>query len=181
MSGASASGPGASGGNSSGSEPSGADSSGLASSGPESSGPRRYRDVRALPVGAPPEVVWRAVLDQVEVLGRPSWYVWLIGCRDRRAEGPRPLRPGSVVPGFRVTAADPPTRLVLDGVHRFSVYTLTFRLLPDDGGTRLEAHTDATFPGVLGAVYRLLVIDSGIHKIATRSIVTRVRRRVPGS
>ncbi|GAA2235603.1 hypothetical protein GCM10010413_39370 [Promicromonospora sukumoe] len=157
---------------------SGASTSGSGASGGNSSGPRRYRDVRAIPVGAPPEAVWRAVLDQVEVLGRPSWYVWLIGCRDRRAEGPRPLRPGSVVPGFRVTAADPPARLVLDGVHRFSVYTLTFLLLPDDdGGTRLEAHTDATFPGVLGAVYRLLVIDSGIHKIATRSIVTRVRRR----
>jgi hypothetical protein len=159
---------------------SGASTPGSGPSGAGSSGPRRYRDVRALPVGAPPEAVWRAVLDQVEVLGRPSWYVWLIGCRDRRAQGPRPLRPGSVVPGFRVTAADPPARLVLDGVHRFSVYTLTFRLLPDGGSTRLEAHTDATFPGVLGAVYRLLVIDSGIHKIATRSIVTRVRRRTDG-
>ncbi|MEV0892620.1 SRPBCC family protein [Promicromonospora sp. NPDC050262] len=141
-------------------------------------GPRRYRDVRAATVGAPPEVVWRAVLDQVEVLGRPAWYVRLIGCRDRRPEGPRPLTAGSVVPGFRVRAADAPGRLVLDGVHRFSVYTLTFRLVPDDAGTRVEAHTDATFPGVLGAVYRLLVIDSGFHKIATRSIVTRVRRRV---
>lgn len=160
-----------------GSGPSGASTSGSGASDGNSSGPRRYRDVRAIPVGAPPEVVWRAVLDQVEVLGRPAWYLWLIGCRDRRAQGPRPLRPGSVVPGFHVRAADPPARLVLDGVHRFSAYTLTFRLLPDGGGTRLEAHTDAVFPGALGAVYRLLVIDSGIHKIATRSIVTRVRQR----
>ena len=31
-------------------------------------GPRRYRDVRTTAVDAPPDVVWRAVLDQVEVL-----------------------------------------------------------------------------------------------------------------
>ncbi|MEU4360488.1 hypothetical protein [Promicromonospora sp. NPDC023987] len=139
-------------------------------------------------ISAPPEAVWRAVLDQVEVLGQPSWYVRTIGCRDRRSSGPRPLAPGSVVPGFRVMTADPPDCLVLDGVHRFSVYTLTFRLisdgtgtsthLPDATSTRLEAHTDATFPGVLGAVYRLLVIDSRIHRVATRSILTRIRRRV---
>lgn len=142
-------------------------------------GPRRYRDVHAMTIGAPPEVVWRAVLDQVEVVGQPSWYVRTIGCRDRRASGPRPLAAGSVVPGFRVTAADPPGSLALDGVHRFSVYSLTFRLGPDGDGTRLEAHTDATFPGVLGAVYRLLVIDSRLHRVATRSILERIRRRVP--
>jgi len=141
-------------------------------------GPRRYRDVRTAVVEASERAVWQAVLDQVEVLGRPAWYVWLIGCRDRRALGQRPLAVGSAVPGFRVTAADPPDRLVLDGVHRFSVYTLTFRLVPDGATTLLEAHTDATFPGVLGAIYRLLVIDSGFHRLATRSIVARVVRRV---
>ncbi|WP_129789639.1 SRPBCC family protein [Promicromonospora panici] len=141
-------------------------------------GPRRYRDVRATAIAAPPDVVWRALLDQVEVLG-PARYVRLIGCRDTVAEGPRPLAVGSAVPGFRVAEADPPHELVLDGVHRFSVYTLTFRLLPDGAGTRVEAHTDATFPGALGAIYRLLVIDSRFHKLATRSIVARIRRRVP--
>ncbi|MDR7384421.1 SRPBCC family protein [Promicromonospora iranensis] len=140
-------------------------------------GPRRYQDVRAVTLTAPPDVVWRAVLDQVEVLGQPSWYVRLIGCRDSQPAGPRPLAAGSVVPGFRVATADPPSRLVLDGVHRFSVYTLTFRLVPTDAGTRLEAHTDATFPGALGALYRLLVIESRIHKLATRTIVTRIRRQ----
>ena len=140
--------------------------------------PRRYRDVRAAVIAAAPEVVWRAVLDQADALG-PARYVRLIGCRDTQALGPRPLEAGSAVPGFRVATADPPHRLVLDGVHRFSAYTLTFRLVPDGAGTRLEAHTDATFPGVLGAFYKLLVIDSRFHKLATRSIVTRVRRRVP--
>jgi len=144
-------------------------------------GPRRYRDVRTATLTASPEIVWRAVLDQVEVLGLPSWYVRLIGCRDRQASGPRPLAAGSVVPGFKVTTADPPTEIVLDGVHRFSVYTLTFRLIPMDVGTRLEAHSDATFPGALGAIYRLLVIDSRFHKLATRSIVTRIRRRAEHS
>jgi len=141
-------------------------------------GPGRYRDVRAAVIAAPPEVVWRAVLDQIEVLG-PPWYARMIGCRDTQALGLRPLEAGSVVPGFQVTTADPPGLLVLDGVHRFSVYTLTFRLVPDGAGTRLEAHTDATFPGALGALYRLLVIDSRFHKLATRSIVARIRRRVP--
>jgi hypothetical protein len=141
-------------------------------------GPRRYRDVHSTTISAPPEEVWRAVLDQVEVVGRPSWYVRTIGCRDTRASGPRPLAAGSVVPGFHVTAADPPGGLALDGVHRFSVYALTFRLVPDGAGTRLEAHTDATFPGLLGAVYRLLVIDSRLHRVATRSILERIRRRL---
>ncbi|WP_419705852.1 SRPBCC family protein [Promicromonospora sp. NFX87] len=144
-------------------------------------GPRRYRDVRTATLTASPEIVWRAVLDQVEVLGLPSWYVRLIGCRDRQASGPRPLAAGSVVPGFKVTTADPPTEIVLDGVHRFSVYTLTFRVVATDAGTRLEAHSDATFPGALGAIYRLLVIDSRFHKLATRSIVTRIRRRAEHS
>lgn len=144
-------------------------------------GPRRYRDVRSTTLTASPEIVWRAVLDQVEVLGLPSWYVRLIGCRDRQASGPRPLAAGSVVLGFKVTTADPPAEIVLDGVHRFSVYTLTFRVVPTDAGTRLEAHSDATFPGVLGAIYRLLVIDSRFHKLATRSIVARIRRRVEHS
>lgn len=140
-------------------------------------GPRRYRDVHSTTIDAPPEGVWPALLDQIEVLG-PVPYARLIGCRDIRALGPRPLRAGSAVPGFRVEAADPPDRLVLDGAHRFSAYTLTFRLVPDGVGTRLEAHTDAVFPGVLGAIYRLLVIDTRFHGIATRSIVERVRRRV---
>ncbi|WP_344100881.1 hypothetical protein [Myceligenerans crystallogenes] len=133
--------------------------------------------MRASQVAASPEVVWAAVLLQVEVLG-PDRYVRLMGCRDRGRGGPRPLAAGSLVPGFRVDGAMPPQVLVLDGAHRFSAYRLTFRLLPGaDGGTRLEAHTDAVFPGVLGTVYRLLVFDSRLHKLATWSIVRRVRRR----
>ena len=144
--------------------------------------PSRYRDLRTATIAAPPQAIWQALLDQVEALGPPR-YARMLGCRDTQAHGPRPLEAGSTVPGFRVTTAKPPDRLVLEGVHRFSAYTLTFLLVPDvlapdDAATRLEAHTDATFPGVRGALYRLLVIESRLHKLATWSIVERIRRRV---
>ena len=144
--------------------------------------PRRYRDIRTTTIPASPDAIWQAVLDQAEALGSPR-YARMLGCRDTQAHGPRPLEAGSTVPGFQVTTARPPDQLVLEGVHRFSAYTLTFRLVPDnlvpDGpATRLEAHTNATFPGVRGALYRLLVIESRLHKLATWSIVERIRRRV---
>ena len=40
----------------------------------------------------------------------------------------------------------------------------------------LRAHTFARFPGPHGRVYRLLVIDSRAHVLATRRILASVRR-----
>ncbi|MGR2754031.1 NUDIX hydrolase [Agromyces arachidis] len=100
-----------------------------------------------------------------------------LGCDDIEASGPRPLAVGSTVPGFRVVAADPPTRLELAGRHRYAEYELEFRIeRVDRERTRLRAVTRAVFPGPHGAVYRGLLLGAGLHARATRGILARVRR-----
>lgn len=81
--------------------------------------------------------------------------------------------------GFEVAERDAPARLVLAGRHRFSRYRLTFQLedAPDEGETTMWAVTHAKFPGVHGALYRTLVIRTGLHVLATRRILVAVRRR----
>src|SRR5206468_8610370 len=101
----------------------------------------------------------------------------VVGCTDGVATGDRPLTVGSSLPGFHVVACVPGRELALQGGHRFSTYSLTFRLEtvgPDR--SLLRAETRAVFPGAAGAVYRLLVIRSGGHAIVTRRILSTVRR-----
>jgi hypothetical protein len=76
------------------------------------------------------------------------------------------------VPGFRVVEAESGRRLALRGRHRFSNYALTFVL----DGDRLRAQTHATFPGVLGWLYRAAVIGSGGHRLVTRRLLRQVAR-----
>lgn len=84
---------------------------------------------------------------------------------------------GDTIPGFTVTAADPPRLLVLGGGHRFSDYELWFELEPGTGGrTTLRAKTFAAFPGLKGAAYRLLVITSRGHPVAVRGLLARISR-----
>jgi hypothetical protein len=62
----------------------------------------------------------------------------LLGCADTAAAGPRPLATGSTIPGFHVAAAEEPRELALAGRHRFSEYSLVFRLEDlGEAGTRL--------------------------------------------
>jgi hypothetical protein len=80
--------------------------------------------------------------------------------------------------GFRVETADAPNALMLTGRHRFSSYALTFRSEPlRPGRTRLRAETRASFPGVAGGVYRVLVIGSGGHRVAADRMLTAIARR----
>lgn len=78
-------------------------------------------------------------------------------------------------PGFAVTEADPPRRLLFTGRHRFSDYALEWTLTPQGGATVLAARTYAAFPGWRGRTYRRLVIGSGGHRIAMRRWLTAVR------
>jgi hypothetical protein len=71
----------------------------------------------------------------------------------------------------------PASRLALAGRHRFSRYRLTFELTDDgEGTTQLRARTYALFPGVGGQVYRVLIIGSRAHVVATRHMLRSVRR-----
>jgi hypothetical protein len=143
--------------------------------------PLPYVDTHTTVVTADPDAVWRAIGEVLD--GSPGaclqdGYARVIGCADRTASGPRPLRVGSTVRGFRVSAARAGRELGLTGRHRLSRYALTFRLEPcGPGRTRVSAETRAVFPGPAGALYRMLVIGSGAHASVMRRLLTTVGRR----
>jgi hypothetical protein len=140
-----------------------------------------YLDEHATVIAAPADVVWRVLGETFERsfshLGA-SGYVRLVGAADRLAPGPRPLAPGSTLPGFHVVDAVVGRRLALEGRHRFSTYSLTFRLEPIDAGrTRLRAESRAVFPGLAGGIYRALVVGTGGHVIGMRRLLSTISRR----
>jgi hypothetical protein len=139
-----------------------------------------YVDEHATLIAAGVDDVWLSLLEALdEAFSRAgtAGYARLVGCVDRTASGPRPLVPGSTIPGFRVVAADPGRELVLAGRHHFSSYALIFRLEQvDSGRSQLRAETRAAFPGLPGGVYRLLVVRSGGHRGVVRSLLSAIRR-----
>lgn len=136
-----------------------------------------FVDEHRLEVAAAPEVTWHALLHEWE-RPLPGWFARLLGCRDTRPAGPRPLAQGSALVGFHVEHMFVFRRLILAGSHRFARYRLGFHLeSAGQGRTELRAETRAEFPGLLGAVYRLLVIRSGIHVLVTRWMLAGIRRR----
>lgn len=140
-----------------------------------------YVDEHAIDIAAGTEEAWSALTETVErAFSRPAAarLARILGCTDATASGPRPLGEGSTVPGFRVVAAVRERELALGGRHRFSSYTLTFRLDPlGPDHSRLRAETRAAFPGLHGRAYRLLIIGTGKHVGAVRSLLSTVRRR----
>lgn len=139
-----------------------------------------YIDEHETAIAAAVDDVWPTLLGAVDrAFSRPgaAAYARAIGCAPATASGPRPLARGSTIPGFRVVAAEPGHELVLEGRHRFSSYALTFRLdeVRSDR-SRLRAETRATFPGVTGGVYRLLVIGTRLHVATVRGLLSSVRR-----
>jgi hypothetical protein len=138
-------------------------------------------DEHSTTIDAPIDEAWAALLNTLDrsLSGSlASTYARAVGCADTAASGPRPLRVGSTIVGFRVTRDDAPHELLLEGRHRFSTYSLCFRLERRDAQrTDLRADTRAAFPGVPGRIYRLLVIDSRAHVVAVRRLLADVRRR----
>jgi hypothetical protein len=125
--------------------------------------------------------VWRVLLEAVERAfsraGAAS-YARAVGCADSAASGPRPLAEGSTIPGFRVVASVAGSELVIEGRHRFSSYALIFRLdQVGVGRSRLRAESRATFPGLAGGAYRLLVIGTGGHVVGVRRLLSGIKRR----
>jgi hypothetical protein len=139
-----------------------------------------FIDEHTATVAAPPDAVWRAVLEVVTGSGA-GWatapIARALGCIPAERSG-EPGRIGSTVPGFVVTRAVPPAVLALMGEHRFSRYALVFRIGETLAGpTTVSAETRAEFPGRSGEVYRTLVIRTRGHVIATKSILRAVRRQ----
>ncbi|GGR74277.1 hypothetical protein GCM10010169_17680 [Micromonospora fulviviridis] len=129
-------------------------------------------------VAVPPAAVWRSLGAQFthhRATGA-DLLAHLLGTVPRRAGGP-PLTEGAAVPGFAVAEAVPGRRLRLAGRHRFSRYVLRFDLADHTGGTLVSARTYAEFPGPHGALYRLLVIGSGGHRLAVRRMLRDIRDR----
>jgi hypothetical protein len=133
----------------------------------------RFADEHTVVASAPAAVVWRALGESFPGSRMSQLYAAAVGARHTRPSG-SPLVAGSTVPGFLVEEAVPPQRLVLVGRHRFSTYSLSFLLDEQGGSTKLTARTEASFPGVAGALYRAAVIGSGGHGVLVRRWLRRV-------
>ncbi|MFE6849301.1 hypothetical protein ACFVDH_00725 [Streptomyces sp. NPDC057674] len=139
-----------------------------------------FVDEHVVVVDAGVEELWARLLVKV---GRSlstaggARYARVVGAVPRESGGVRPLGAGSEFPGFRVARVVPGRELALEGRHRFSTYSLVFRLEELGGGRcRLRAETRAVFPGVAGRVYRALVIGSGGHAFAVRRLLAGYRK-----
>lgn len=140
-----------------------------------------FVDEHSISIDASAETIWDALL---ETLGHgfsstPPGRVAVraLECAPDRNSG-KPGRIGSTIPGFIVTRAIPPAVLALMGEHRYSRYALVFRITErEDAPALLSAETRAEFPGGRGTAYRLLVVGSRGHVLATRSLLRAVRRR----
>jgi hypothetical protein len=140
-----------------------------------------FIDELSTEVDATPQQAWEAVLASVDHLGARA-----TSRATEHALGAVPNRRtgdvgeiGSTIPGFLVTRSVPPAVLALMGEHRYSRYALVFRIAEQgpDRPLLLSAETRAEFPGLTGRLYRLLVIGSRGHAVATRSLLRSIRRR----
>ncbi|MFE4307270.1 hypothetical protein [Streptomyces sp. NPDC056891] len=139
-----------------------------------------FVDEHVVVVDAGVEEVWPRLLVKVGrslSTGGGARYARVVGAVPRESGGVRPLGAGSEFPGFRVARLVPGRELALEGRHRFSSYSLVFRVEELAGGRcRLRAETRAVFPGAAGRVYRALVIGSGGHAFAMRRLLAGYRQ-----
>lgn len=137
-------------------------------------------DTRTVEVDAPASTTWEALIAREEngpSAERRERFARLLGCDPGDYSGV-PGETGSTTPGFRVLRSEPPTRLVLEGRHRFSSYRLTFEVESQGKDrSRLSATTDAAFPGLKGELYKTGVIRSRAHVVATKRMLQMVARR----
>ena len=142
--------------------------------------PLEHIDVHSVLVLAGVDTTWRALLDSLAARRHDrGWRAAVM------AVGAVPALPGrgpldtlgAELPGFEVCELEPPRLIALRGWHHFAAYRLRFRLEPDGAGrTRLSAESEAMFPGRAGAVYRRLILGTGLHVMATTGLLKRIRR-----
>ena len=138
-------------------------------------------DEHSVVVDASADACWSSVIDVVAraFSGRATGLVArALGCAETAVAGPRPITAGSTFPGFRVSVAEPPNELALEGSHRFSRYSLVFRVDPLGAArSRLRAETRAVFRPRLGRLYRALVIGTRGHVLVVRRLLASIRER----
>jgi hypothetical protein len=136
-------------------------------------------DSPSIEVLASPERCWDALTTVIgDRMAGPSAQVVaaVLGCDDRVARGPHEAA-GSTLAGFHVARSDPPVRWHLAGAHRFSRYSLEFRVEDlGDGRSRVHAESRARFPGWYGTLYRAFVIGSHGHRVAVRRMLEGIKR-----
>ncbi|TCN44649.1 hypothetical protein EV644_101213 [Kribbella orskensis] len=126
-----------------------------------------YVDTHQTTVDASRERVWAALLRYVDTsLGarKAVPLAWVLGTKPQS--------------GFESIDEIPELQLTLAGRHRFAKYQLIFDLTDTaDGQTVLSAHTYSAFPGPHGRIYRLLVISSHAHVLATTQLLHTISRQ----
>lgn len=137
-----------------------------------------FVDEHEVRVSAPVLVVWRTLTERLSGAqnGRRVAFAHLLGTEPRRPSGTFPEE-GATLAGFKVTESVRGKLLELTGRHRFSRYRLVLTLAEQAGATVVSARTYARFPGPHGAVYRLLVIGSGAHRVVAQALLRDVRRQ----
>ena len=141
-----------------------------------------FIDEHSRQISAPPDAVWTALLHTLDRalpdLPRGVVSAWGLDPRSRSRRWDAEVAVGDSVPGFAVAELEYPRRLVLRGRHRFSQYELSFDLDPlAPGQTLLRARTSARFPGLMGRLYRTVVITSRGHRLAVRRLLASVASR----
>ncbi len=133
-------------------------------------------DAHAAVIEANPPRVWRAigeVLAHERLPGRGR-VARLLGAEPATRCGD-PLVAGSTLPGFRITRADAPSELALEGRHRFASYVLLIRVTSHEGGSVISAESRARFFGVGGQIYRALVVGARTHTLVVRTMLAGIR------
>jgi hypothetical protein len=126
-----------------------------------------YVDTHQTTVDASRERVWSALLRYVDTsLGAHNAVplAWVLGTKPQS--------------GFEAIDEIPQQQLTLAGRHRFAKYRLIFDLTDTPNGqTVLSAHTYSAFPGPHGRLYRLLVITTHFHALATTQLLHTIGSR----
>jgi hypothetical protein len=142
-----------------------------------------YIDTHTRMIEAPRERVWESLLGTLRRqfrggLPRPIIAAWGLEQFTRHGDWNGSVAVGDTITGFRAAEVERLRLLTLRGRHRFSRYELRFELEPrDTRAVELRAVTSAVFPGPHGRLYRLLVIDSGGHRVAVRRMLSAVADR----
>ena len=134
-----------------------------------------YIDEHRQEVDASADVLWNALLLVLQCgTSGSNRFFRILGCDPAQGTTAFAGRPGDTVTGLRVVDAKPGQRLDLRGHHRFSNYALTFTF----DGAYLSAQSRAAFPGVLGWLYRRVVVSSGGHRFIVKRLLHHVAESI---